>query len=66
MFLGHISGKSYGFFFFGEETLSGVSYLDALQQWIFYQLQDDEPENFIWKYQERWSHFTSTRQRAIG
>ncbi|KAG8239336.1 hypothetical protein J437_LFUL019084 [Ladona fulva] len=40
--------KVYGPFFFGEAIVTGVSYLDVLQQWLFPQLQDDEPENFIW------------------
>ncbi|XP_023211332.1 uncharacterized protein LOC111614181 [Centruroides sculpturatus] len=41
--------KVYGPFFFGEATVTGVSYLDALQLWLFPQLEEDEPENFIWQ-----------------
>lgn len=41
--------KVYGPFFFGEATVTGASYLDALQQWLFPQLEEGEPENFIWQ-----------------
>ncbi|KAG8237488.1 hypothetical protein J437_LFUL017033, partial [Ladona fulva] len=37
----------YGHFFFGETTVTFVSYLDALQQWLYPQLQDDEQDNLI-------------------
>lgn len=40
--------KVYGPFFFGEKTVTGNSYLDMLQLWLFPQLQE-EPENFIWQ-----------------
>ena len=41
--------KVYGPFFFSEATVTGVSYLDALQLWLFPQLEEAEPENFIWQ-----------------
>lgn len=33
--------------FFGEATVTGASYLDALQTYIFPQLKEDKPKNFI-------------------
>lgn len=39
----------YGPFFFAEATVTGVSYLDMLQQWLFPQLVESEPANFIWQ-----------------
>lgn len=41
--------KVYGPFFFGEATVTGTSYLDTLQLWLFPQLTQDEPENFIFQ-----------------
>lgn len=41
--------KVYGPFFFGEATVTGTSYLDALQLWMFPQLVENEPNNFIWQ-----------------
>lgn len=39
--------KVYGPFFFGEATVTGTSYLDTLEQWLFPQMEENEPENFI-------------------
>ena len=39
----------YGPFFYAEATVTGVSCLDVLQQWLFPQLHEAEPENFIWQ-----------------
>ena len=41
--------KVYGPFFYAEATVTGVSYLNVLQQWLFPQLHEAEPENFIWQ-----------------
>lgn len=41
--------KVYGPFFFGEATVIGTSYLDVLQLWLFPQLVEDKPNNFIWQ-----------------
>lgn len=41
--------KVYGPFFFGEATVTGTSYLDTLEQWLFPQLEQYEPENFIFQ-----------------
>ena len=39
--------KVYGPFFFVEANITGMTYLDMLQEWLFPQLQN-EP-NFIWQ-----------------
>ncbi|GFW89913.1 uncharacterized protein TNCV_4196011 [Trichonephila clavipes] len=39
--------KVYGLFVFGEPTIS--AYLDALQLWLFPQLKEIKPDNFIWQ-----------------
>ncbi|KAJ4433763.1 hypothetical protein ANN_16075 [Periplaneta americana] len=49
--------KIYGPFFFGEATVTGASYLDALQQWLFPQLEEGEPENFIWQQDDTLPHW---------
>ncbi|GFX72648.1 uncharacterized protein TNCV_4062441 [Trichonephila clavipes] len=41
--------KVYGPFVFGEPTVTGSTYLDALQLWLFPQLKESEPDNFIWQ-----------------
>lgn len=41
--------KVYGPFSFGEATVIGTSYLDVLQLWLFPQLVEDKPNNFIWQ-----------------
>ncbi|GFX92418.1 uncharacterized protein TNCV_1706941 [Trichonephila clavipes] len=38
-----------GNFVFGELTLTGSAYLDALQLWLVPQLKENEPDNFIWQ-----------------
>ena len=38
--------KVYGPFFFHEDTVTGTSYLEMLQTWLFPRLQKDEPEDF--------------------
>jgi hypothetical protein len=35
--------KVYGPFFFTETTITGISYLDMLQQWLLPQLEEDSP-----------------------
>ncbi|KAG8233350.1 hypothetical protein J437_LFUL013788 [Ladona fulva] len=42
-----------------ESTVTGVSYLDVLQEWLFPRLQVDEPENFIWQ-QDALVYYAST------
>ena len=49
--------KEYWDFLFSEETVTGVSYLDVLQQWLFPQLYEAEPENFIWQQDGAPPHF---------
>ncbi|GFW94435.1 uncharacterized protein TNCV_2701561 [Trichonephila clavipes] len=39
----------YGPFVFRERTVTGSAYLDALQLWLFPQLKQSEPDNFIWQ-----------------
>ena len=39
--------KVYGPFFFHEDTVTGTSYLEMLQTWLFPRLQEDEPKDFI-------------------
>ncbi|GFS94192.1 hypothetical protein TNCV_3786521 [Trichonephila clavipes] len=34
---------------FGEPTVTGSAYLDAPQLWLFRQLENKEPDNFIWR-----------------
>lgn len=41
--------KVYGPSFFTEKTLMGNCDLDMLQIWLFHQLHEEEPENFIWQ-----------------
>ncbi|GFU23897.1 uncharacterized protein TNCV_3331661 [Trichonephila clavipes] len=41
--------KVYGPFVFGEPTVTGSAYFDALQQCLFPQLKESEPDNFIWQ-----------------
>ena len=39
--------KVYGSFLFVEANITGMTYLDMLQEWLFHQLQDQL--NFIWQ-----------------
>jgi hypothetical protein len=39
--------KVYGPLFFREDTVTGTSYLEMLQTWLFPRQQEDEPEDFI-------------------
>jgi len=39
--------KLYGPLFFREDAVTGTSYLEMLQTWLFPRLQKDEPEDFI-------------------
>lgn len=39
--------KVYGTFYFGEATVTSTSYLDVLELWLFPQLKEDEPVNFM-------------------
>ena len=41
--------KVFGPFFYAKSTVTGVSYLDVVQQWLFPQLHEAKPENFIWQ-----------------
>ena len=50
--------KGYGPFFFAKQTVTGVVYLDMLQQWLMPELQEDAIgfilqdgalTNFFWK-----------------
>jgi hypothetical protein len=47
--------KVYGPFFFHEDIVTGTSYLEMLQTWLFPRLQEDEPEDFIMQ-QDRAPH----------
>lgn len=38
--------KVYGLFFFDGPSVTGASYLNMLEQWLFPQLEENEPENF--------------------
>ncbi|GFX27660.1 uncharacterized protein TNCV_107581 [Trichonephila clavipes] len=49
MFLDYISRNVYGPFVFGKATIAGSAYLDALQLWLFFHLEEIEPDNFIWQ-----------------
>ncbi|GFV70658.1 uncharacterized protein TNCV_3842371 [Trichonephila clavipes] len=40
--------RLYGTFVFGEPTVTGSAYLDALQLWLFPQLKEREPDKFNW------------------
>ncbi|GFV45450.1 uncharacterized protein TNCV_299501 [Trichonephila clavipes] len=42
-------GKVHGPFVFGEPTVTGSAYLDALQLWLVSKLKEGEPDNFIWQ-----------------
>ncbi|GFU56002.1 uncharacterized protein TNCV_1557561 [Trichonephila clavipes] len=37
----------WAFFVFGEPTVTGSAYLDAVQLWLFPPLKESEPDNFI-------------------
>ncbi|GFU87330.1 uncharacterized protein TNCV_2716161 [Trichonephila clavipes] len=39
----------YGPFVFGEPTVAGCAYIHALQMWLFRQMKESEPDNFIWQ-----------------
>ncbi|GFU37706.1 transposable element Tcb2 transposase [Trichonephila clavipes] len=41
--------KLYGPSVFGETTVTGSAYHDALQLWLFPQLEESELDNFIWQ-----------------
>jgi hypothetical protein len=41
--------KIYGSFFFHEDTVTGTSYLELLQTWLFPKLHKYKPEDFIWQ-----------------
>ena len=45
----HTSAESLWTFFFGEATVTGTSYRDAQELWLFPQLEEDEPQNIIWQ-----------------
>ncbi|GFU29484.1 hypothetical protein TNCV_1994261 [Trichonephila clavipes] len=42
----NLGGKSV---VYGEPSVTGSTYLDALQLWLFPQLEEDEPDIFIWQ-----------------
>lgn len=67
--------KLYGPFFFEGNTVTGASYLQMLQDWLFPQLQEDKQEDFIFQQDgapPHWSlavrHFLNETlpQRWIG
>jgi len=49
--------KIYRPFFFCEDTVTGTSYLEMLQTWLFPRLQEDEPEDFIMQHDGAPLHF---------
>lgn len=50
------SDKVYGPFFFAEKTVTGITYLDTLEQWLFPQLLEDSG-NFIFMQDGAPAHF---------
>jgi hypothetical protein len=46
--------KVYGFFFFRGNTVTGTSYLEMRQTWLFPKLQDDEQEYLIMLWLACW------------
>ena len=44
-------------FLYIQATVTGVSYLDVLQQLLFPQLHKAEPENFTWQQAGALSHW---------
>jgi hypothetical protein len=48
--------KVYGPFFFFGKTITGISYLDMLQQWLLPQLEEDSPD-FIFQQDGAPPHF---------
>jgi len=57
--------KIYGPFFFCEDTMTGTSYLEMLQTWLFPRLQEDEPENFIIQQDGAPPTFSSRRSSLV-
>ena len=57
--------KIYGPFFFCEDTMTGTSYLEMLQTWLFPRLQEDEPENFIMQQDGAPPTFSSRRSSLV-
>ncbi|GFY27262.1 uncharacterized protein TNCV_2068831 [Trichonephila clavipes] len=49
--------KVYGPLVFGESTVTISAYLDALQLWLFPQLEEGEPANFIWQQDSALPHW---------
>ncbi|GFW13989.1 uncharacterized protein TNCV_4701241 [Trichonephila clavipes] len=41
--------KVYGPFVFGEPTVTDSAFLNALQVWLFSELKEREPNNFLWQ-----------------
>ncbi|GFX90929.1 uncharacterized protein TNCV_3167601 [Trichonephila clavipes] len=48
--------KVYGPFVFEEPTVTGSAYLDVVQLWLFPQLEESEPDNFIWQQDDAPPH----------
>ena len=58
--------KAYGPFFFREDTVTGTSYLEMLQTWLFPRLQEDEPEEFIMQQVRASPHFCLDVRRWLN
>jgi len=58
--------KFYGPFFFLEENVTGTSYLEMLQTWLFPRLQKDEPEDFIMQQDGGPPHFRLDVRRWLN
>jgi hypothetical protein len=63
----------YGPFFFAEETVTGMTYLDMLQLWLMPQLQniptfifpqDGSPAHFHWEVSQYLNSVTTTLERV--
>jgi hypothetical protein len=52
--------KVYGPLFFHEDTVTGTSYLEMIQTWLFPKLHEEEPEEFIWQQDEAPPNFIKT------
>jgi len=58
--------KVYGPLFFREDTVTGTSYLEMLQTWLFPRLQEAEPEDFIMQQDGATPHFCLDVRRWLN
>lgn len=57
--------KVYGPFFFMEKTVTGITYLDMLQNWLFPQIEDDS-DDFIFVQDGAPPHFSQHVRRYLN